>query len=219
MNSPATRRRNYMFRRATILVITLPLLLCLVETARAQGTHQFLGKPRDVPDQVTSRHGIRFNTNGYDNPKVNWVKKIRKWNKKGVPDSVIQEIIDYPGSPEAIGEWIDDAFDKVQKQFTDCGGTLALRAKQVSPAGLRVTIMPSAFYEPYYKVYVAGAYFPTSREIKVLNIYYTWGGPYKGWLRHARDLLEWEIGNFYAVETGVTPEPRPEGWPCNTPKN
>jgi len=51
----------------------------------------------------------------------------------------------------------------------------------------------------------------------VLNIYYTWGGENKGWLRHARDLLKWEMGNFLGAESGIMPEPRPKGWPCNAP--
>jgi hypothetical protein len=52
-----------------------------------------------------------------------------------------------------------------------------------------------------------------------MNIYYIWSGPNAGWLRHARDLIKWEIGNFFAAEVRVRPEPRPDGWPCNAPLN
>jgi hypothetical protein len=206
-----------MHRRAVLSLFALSLLVCFAGTARAQGTHQFLGEARPDADKITPRFGIRFNAQGFDNPSFNWEKKIKKWQKKAVPGTVIEEMLTFPGAPDAIPTWIDQAYDKVRSQFAECGGTLSQRASRVVSKNLKVTIMPSAFYEPYWKINVAGAYYPKSREIKVLNIYYIWSGPNKGWLRHAKDLLEWEIGNFMAVESGVQPEPRPKGWPCNAP--
>ena len=206
-----------MFKRITLAVLLLPLLFCLAGTARAQGGHMFLGDPRPVSDKYSSRFGIRYNTQGFDAPDFNWNQKIKKWKKKHVPDQVIEEMLTYPGDPEAIGRWVDDAFDKVRAQFMACGGTLAQRASRVSAKKLSVTIMPTAFYEPYWKIDVAGVYYPKTNEIKVLNIYYMWAGAHKGWLRHARDLIEWEMGNYFAMESGIQPEPRPTGWPCNMP--
>jgi hypothetical protein len=174
-----------------------------------------LGRPRAVPDQFTARHGIRYNTQGYDQPRARWEKKIRVWRANGVPESVIDDILSYPGSPDAIGQWIDDAFDQTLAQFTACEGPLADRARHVSPADLSVIIMPSAFIEPYYKVLVAGAYYPTPKQIKVLNIYYTWDGASRGWLRQARDLLVYEMANYFAIACGIEAEPRSAGWPCN----
>lgn len=200
-------------RRFGLLGLTA-LLLC-GSTAEAQGTYQFLGRPRAVPDQFTARHGIRYNTQGYDQPRAKWERKIRVWRANGVPESVIGDIMSYPGSPDAIGQWIDDAFDQALAQFTACGGPLADRARQVSAADLSVIIMPSAFFEPYYKVLVAGAYYPTPKQIKVLNIYYTWDGANRGWLRHARDLLVYEMANYFAIACGIEAEPRTAGWPCN----
>jgi hypothetical protein len=92
---------------------------------------------------------------------------------------------------------------------------LAERAAQVRTKGLRITIMPSAFWEPFYEVLVAGAYYPSKKEIKVLNIYYIWEGDNKGWLRHARDLLRFEMENYFAVACGIVPEPRTRDWPCD----
>lgn len=200
----------------TVWLLTGLLTIVLATSVNAQGTHEFLGSPREVPDQFTPKHGIRYNTQGYDQPEVNWKKKLKKWAKKSVPDSAIEEIMAFPGSPDTIGEWIDDAFDKVQAQFSACE-SLAKRAGRITGSDLRVTIMPSAFYIPVYDVLAAGAYYPTQREIKVLNIYYTWSGENKGWLRHARDLLVYEMANYFAVTIGIQPEPRPEGWPCNAP--
>jgi hypothetical protein len=184
-------------------------------SAKAQGYYQFLGPPREVADQFSPRHGIRYNTQGYDAPDVNWAKREGKLTKKGVPSYALNEMMQFPGASGAIGDWIDQAFDEVQAQFMKCGA-LSTRATRVSPNSLYVVIMPSAFFEPFYKVDVAGVYYPSTHEIKVLNIYYTWSGANTGWLRHARDLIKWEIGNFFATELGVQAEPRPDGWPCNS---
>ena len=193
------------------------LILLLAGAANAQGTHEFLGSAREVPDRFTEKYGIRYNTQGFDEPEVNWNKKLRKWEKKSVPESAIAEIMAFPGSPDAIGKWIDDAFDQVLAHFTECDGSLAKRASRISGSDLKVIIMPSAFYVPIYDVLAAGAYYPTPHQIRVLNIYYTWSGENKGWMRHARDLLVYEMGNYFAVTIGIEPEPRSTGWPCNAP--
>jgi hypothetical protein len=198
------------------LLLALPLLFC-VPSVKAQGYYEFLGEPRAVADSYSPKYHIRYNTQGYDAPDVNWKKRWGKLQKKGVPDYAITEMVNFPGSPDAIGQWIDEAYEYAQGQFSECGGVMAEHAKRVNPAGLYVVIMPSAFLEPYYKVDVAGVYYPSSRQIRVLNIYYTWSGANAGWLRHARDLLKWEMGNFFGVEMKVQPEPRAEGWPCNAP--
>jgi hypothetical protein len=199
------------------LLMTLVSLLFFVSTAEAQDTHQFLGPPREVPDKFTAKHGIRYNTQGYDEPQAKWKKKLRVWRQNDVPESIIEELLAFPGSPDAIGQWIDDAFDQTLAQFTACDGKLAARASKVSPSDVSVTIMPSAFFEPYYKILVAGAYYPTPNEIKVLNVYYIWDGPNKGWLRHAKDLLLYEMQNFFGVACGIQPEPRSTTWPCDAP--
>ena len=204
-----------MLRR--LISFTLASLLLCVSAAEAQDTHQFLGRPREVPDQFTPRHGIRYNTQGYDAPHAKWRKKIRIWRANDVPESIIEELLAYPGSPDAIGQWIDDAFDQSLALFTACDEKLAKRARRVSETDISVVIMPSASFEPYYKVLVAGAYYPTPKQIKVLNIYYIWEGEHKGWLRHARDLLVYEMQNYFAVTCGIQAEPRTPAWPCDAP--
>ena len=204
-----------MQRRFVLLM--LAALMLYVSTVEAQDTHQFLGQPREVPDRFTAKHGIRYNTQGYDVPKAKWKKKIETWREHNVPESVIDELMAFPGSPDAIGQWIDDAFDQTLAQFKACGGVLAKRARKVSKTDLSVVIMPSAFFEPYYKILVAGAYYPTPKQIKVLNIYYIWEGEHNGWLRHAKDLLLYEMQNYFGVAVGIQPEPRSSAWPCDAP--
>ena len=199
--------------RHSLVVLAFVLVLSFSGSANAQGYFEFLGSPQAVPDKFSPRFGIRYNTQGFDNPELNWKKRSARLARKGVPEFAINEMMNFPGSPDAIGEWIDEAFADVQSDFLKCGN-LASRAGRVSPHLLYVVIMPSAFFEPYYKVDVAGVYYPSTHQIKVLNIYYIWSGSNAGWLRHARDLIKWEIGNFFATEVGVQPEPRPNGWPC-----
>lgn len=202
--------------RRSVFILAFASLMLYAGSAKAQGYFEFVGSPRTVPDKFSPRHGIRYNTQGYDEPEVNWEKKMRKMQKKGVPEYAIEQIKQFPGGPDEIGKWIDEAFEDVQTQFLKCN-SLAGRAGGVSPSSLYVMIMPSAFFEPYYKVDVAGVYYPSTHQIKVLNVYYIWSGSYAGWLRHARDLIRWEMGNFFATELRVQAEPRPEGWPCNAP--
>ena len=200
-----------------ILVMALTAMALCVSTAQSQGTHQFLGKPRKVSDEFTAKHGIRYNTKGFDEPRTNWESKIQTWRENQVPEPIIEELLAFPGSPDAIGRWIDDAFDQALAQFTACGGKIAKRARKVSTTELSIVIMPSAFFEPYYQVLVAGAYYPTPKQIKVLNIYYIWEGQNKGWLRHARDLLVYEMQNYFGVACGIQPEPRTAAWPGDAP--
>lgn len=200
--------------RVSVFILAIGMMFFYAGSVKAQGYYEFLGSPRSVEDKFSPIHGIRYNDQGYDEPDVNWNKRTRKVAKKGVPEYALNEMIQFPGGPNAIGEWIDQAFDEVQAQFKRCG-SLANRASSVSPASLYVVIMPSAFFEPYFKVDVAGVYYPSTHVIKVLNIYYICDGPNQGWLRHARDLIKWEMGNFFATELGVQAEPRPDGWPCN----
>ena len=210
--APRLKDRKIMMTKG-IFPLALISLFLFAGSASAQGYFEFLGSPRSVPDKYSPKYGIRYNTQGYDEPDVNWNKKLKKMAKKDVPEFVVNEMMQYPGGPDEIGKWIDNAFEQVQSDFMKCG-SLAGRARSVSPRSLYITIMPTAFLEPYYKVDVAGAYYPSSHQIKVLNIYYIWDGSNAGWLRHARDLIKWEIGNFFATEVGVVPEPRPAGWPC-----
>ena len=205
-----------MIRRSVFILACVSLML-LGGSVKAQGYYEFLGSPRSTPDKFSPRYGIRYNTQGYEEPDVNWNKRAAKLARKGVPDYAINEMMLFPGGPDQIGVWIDEAFADVQTQFSKCG-SLAGRAGRVSPGLLNVVIMPSAFFEPYYKVDVAGVYYPSTHQINVLNIYYIWSGPNAGWLRHARDLIKWEIGNFFATEVGVQPEPRAAGWPCTAAK-
>ena len=200
-------------KRAIILFVPL-IALALCIQANAQGYYEFLGAPRAVPDQVTQKYSIRHNTQGFDNPIDHNIKKMEK---KGASTFAIQEVLVFPGTPDAFSTWIDDAFDQTMAEFTACGGDLAQKASRVSPQNVYVVIEPSAFFVPEAGYACAGVYYPDRHEIHVLNIYYTWGGQYNGWLRNAKDLLKWEMENYFAMEVGIQPEPRTPHWPADAP--
>ena len=88
-------------KRAVLLLLALPLVLC-VSSANAQGDFKFLGNTRQVQDQFSPKYHIRYNTQGFDQPRPNWSKKIAKMQKKKVPEYAINEILQFPGSPDAI---------------------------------------------------------------------------------------------------------------------
>jgi hypothetical protein len=200
--------------KGCLLATAAFIFLAICGDAKAQGYYQFLGAATVVPDQTSLRNGVRYNTQGFDAPQTHSVKKMIQ---KGAPDSAVEAVKNFPGNTAAFSTWVDDAFDQTKKEFTDCGGQLANKALQVSAHAVYVIIEPSAFFIPELGYAVAGAYFPDSNQIRVLNVYYTWSGANKGWLRQSKDLLKWEMENYFAVQTGIQAEPRTANWPCDAP--
>lgn len=197
------------------ILLGLPLIsILMVPNAYGQGYYRFLGDPVTVPDQTSPRFGIRYNTQGFDNPTVH---RTDKMIKKGAAQCDVDAVENFPGTANAFPQWIDDAYLQTRQEFNACGGALAANLSTVSPKPLYITIEPTGFYVPELGYAVAGAYFPSTHEIKVLNIYYTWSGANNGWLRQSSDLLKWEMENYFATELNIQAEPRTEHWPCDAP--
>lgn len=178
----------------------------------------YLGEGSIVPDQRTPVYQIVYNDGGFSEP-INWNKRVKKLAIKGVAPSVILKLHEAWGDePAPIGEWIDKAWEETRNLFTACPGSVRDKAEKVQPSRLsRVVIMPSVFPVPNSTSgFTAGAFYPDSRIIKVVNIY----PQSDGWIRHAKDLLTWECGNFFSLECGIKPEDpngpagRPVSWPC-----
>lgn len=182
---------------------------------------QYLGAAESVPDAFTPVYGIRYNSNGFQNP-INWAKREKKLVRKGVPYDVVQQIrMMWDGSQ--IPAWIDDAFAANQELFTACKTSVGDKARGVKPTSFKVTIEPTVIRTSYSSSgYALGMWSPDRRQIQVVNIY-----PTPGWMRFAKDLLVWEIGNLFSHDCGVVaedPDPkntnggRPYGWPCSGPR-
>jgi hypothetical protein len=187
----------------------------MISQARAQGYYEFLGEARQVPDQQSKTYGITYNTQGFDKPTVH---NTAKMTKKGAPSYDVQAVQEFPGAPDAFSQWVDGAFEQTREEFIDCGGSLSVAATSVSPKGVRIVIESSGFFVPQLGYPVASVYYPATHEIHSLNIYYTWTGANVGWLRNAKDLLKWEMENYFATEIGIQAEPRTPKWPCDAPR-
>ena len=196
--------------RKAILLLIMPMLLALADTARAQNLIEFLGPKYSNRIKFSPKYRIQYRDNGLSNPLEHRSKKAKK---RGAPKPVLDAIRDFPGSPDAIGNWIDEAFDEAVASFSKCGGALARFARVVSPSGLLggVTIEPTIWFEPALDSYLAGGYYPSTRSIRVVGIYYGTTGDY----RHAKSLLVWEMKNHFATLAGIESEPFSPDWPCD----
>lgn len=197
-----------MFRKAPFLFIALMLMSFAIEI-KAQSPVKFLGPKQSAEIKYSPKYHIPYNDNGFSEPQK---RKWKEARKRGAASFVTDEINIFPGKPDAIGQWIDEAWDEAVASFKKCGGALASFASGMSPSGLTggVSIEPTIWYEPALKSYLAGGYYPDSRSIKVVNIYYGTTGDY----RHARLLLKWEMKNHFAFLAGIQSEAYAPDWPC-----
>jgi len=191
-----------------LLVGPLMLFFCPASVF-AQSYFEFLGPGYGDEIKHSPKYGIAYRDNGFDNPILRAKKQAKK---RGAPAWILDEIRAFPGSPDAIGTWIDEAFDQARDSFTKCGGRLAEFAARVTPASLSggVRIEATIWYEPALNAILAGGYYPDTRSIRVVNIYYGTTGNY----RHARPLLVWEMKNHFGTLAGIQSEPVAADWPC-----
>lgn len=178
--------------------------------AQGQSYTEYLGRKRPGPTKYSPKYLIPYKDNGFSEPRR---RRWKRAQKLGAPASVINEINAFPGSSDAIGRWIDEAYDEAVASFTRCGGRLAEFASRMTPGTLAggVSIESTVWFEPALQIYVAGAYYPSTRSIRVLNLYYSTRGDY----RHARNLLRWEMKNHFGALAGLRSEPYDPNWPCN----
>jgi hypothetical protein len=199
-----------MYKRHFLLLQIVSVLLACNAAANAQSYYEFLGPAHSDDVKFSPKYGIPYKDNGFDNPLR---RRLKRAKKRGAPGWVLDEIKLFPGSPDGIGVWIDEAFDDAIAAFSKCGGQLAAFASHVSPLTLSggVNIESTIWYEAALNSYLAGGYYPSTRSIRVVNIYYGSTGDY----RHARLLLRWEMKNHFAFLSGIKSEPFAPDWPCN----
>lgn len=199
-----------MLKRVVLLIICQLVLLVYAGAASAQSYFEFLGPAHDEQVKYSPKYGIPYKDHGFDDPLS---RRRKKAKKRGAPWWVLEEISIFPGSPDGIGQWIDEAFDEARASFQKCGGGLADFASRVTPASLSggVSIESTIWYEPALRTILAGGYYPETRSIRVVNIYYGTTGDY----RHARLLLVWEMKNHFGTLAGIQSEPVAPNWPCS----
>lgn len=191
------------------LLLACAVVCFLANAASAQTPIEYLGPKYDGTVKRSPKYQIPYRDNGFSVP-LN--RKAKKAMRRGAAPEIVREIKLFPGSPEAIGQWVDEAWDEALAAFTTCGGPLADFARRLQPTTLAggVEIESTIWYEPSLKSYLAGGYYPLTRSIKVVNIYYGTTGDY----RHARLLLRWEMKNHFAFLAGIKSEPTTVDWPC-----
>ena len=206
----ADSQGELMSKRILVLLMGQLVLFVCAASVSAQSYFEFLGPGYSDQVKYSPKYGIPYRDNGFDDPLARAKKQARK---RGAPGWVLDEIKIFPGEPDAIGKWIDEAFDQARDSFTNCGGRLADFASRVTPASLSggVSIEPTIWYEPALKAILAGAYYPDTQSIRVVNIYYGTTGDY----RHARPLLVWEMKNHFGTLAGIQSEPLAPDWPCS----
>lgn len=197
-----------MIKRVQLLFVCAALCLAVNATS-AQTPLEFLGPKYDDTVKLSPKYHIPYRDNGFADPLERRAKKARK--RGAVPD-IVTEFKIFPGSPEAIGQWVDEAWDEAVAVFAKCGGQRAAFARNLSPTSLTggVEIESTIWYEPSLQSYLAGGYYTASRSIHVVNIYYGTTGDY----RHARLLLRWEMKNHFAFLAGINSEATTADWPC-----
>lgn len=196
-------------RKAQWLLVCAVVCL-LTDAASAQTPLEYLGPKHDDTVKLSPKYKIPYRDNGFADPLE---RKAKKAIKRGASSEVAREIRIFPGSPDAIGQWVDEAWDDAVAAFTKCGGRLADFGKSIQPASLTggVEIASTIWYEPSLQSYLAGGYFQATRSIRVVNIYYGTTGDY----RHARLLLRWEMKNHFAFLAGLKSEATTDDWPCH----
>ena len=196
-------------RNARSLLVCAAVCL-LASAASAQTPLEYLGPKYDNTVKLSPKYKIPYRDNGFADPLERRAKKAKK---RGAAPEIGNEIKLFPGSADAIGQWVDEAWDEAVAAFTKCGGWLADFGGSLSPTSLRggVEIASTIWYEPSLKSYLAGGYFESTRAIRVVNIYYGTTGDY----RHARLLLRWEMKNHFAFLAGIKSEATTADWPCH----
>jgi hypothetical protein len=196
-------------KKAQLLFLCAVVCL-LANAASAQNLVEFLGPKYDSTVKLSPKYRIPYRDNGFATPLE---RRAKKAIKRGAPPIIVEEIRLFPGSPDAIGQWVDEAWDEAVATFMKCGGALAQFAAQLSPTTLTggIEVESTIWYEPSLQAYLSGGYYPATHSIRVVNIYYGTTGDY----RHARLLLRWEMKNHFAYLAGLTSEPTTPDWPCH----
>src|ERR1044072_3762116 len=135
-----------MLRKAPFLFIAI-IVLSAASTALAQSPYKFLGPKKKTEIKYSPKYRIPYNDNGFSDPAK------RKWKqaaKRGAQGFVIEEIQIFPGTPEAIGEWIDEAGEEAVASFKKWGGPRAEFAEGMTLWSRKggVSTQPTIWYEP-----------------------------------------------------------------------
>lgn len=191
----------------------LPVCLILASPFMARAQFRYFGPGSYGSVKTTPKWGIPYDDGNFQAARPKAITKgMRRLNLLNAPQREIDYYLSYPQTDIAAS--IDGAYDRALATFTDCGGSLADRARAVDPARYFVLVEPTIWQTPSSPTgWAAGETIPSTRLIRVVNYYFSESMHQLQWFP---DLIVWEQLNHIAIETGVNGEhgssPR---WPCD----
>lgn len=200
----------------TILVVFFIMIPAASSQAQAIEFWAFLGEcEMNQAVQQTSMYRISYKANGFDKARKNRVRKtIMQMQSRGASHLIpeFEEFAHQMTKENAIPRWIDEAYARIVMRWLSVGDyklpgaslTCAEVAQRFNPSSLLVNVEDVPFQVQGYgpNFYAAGT--TDGHIIRVLNVNAEGflSNPQQSSLRRFDALVEWEIGNSFALFAG-----------------
>jgi hypothetical protein len=204
-----------LFTRSIPLVF-FTLIFATSTQAQAIEFWAFLGEcDMNQAVQQTSMYNISYKANGFDRTRKNRVRKtIVQMESRGASHliSEFEEFANQMTKENAIPRWIDEAYARTVERWLSVGDyklpgarlTCAEVASRFNPSSLLINVEEVPFQVQGYgpNFYAAGT--TDGHIIRVLNVNAEGflSDPQNANLRRFDALVEWEIGNSFALFAG-----------------
>jgi hypothetical protein len=211
--------RIFMPRRLSITsIIAVFFALIFTASTQAQAVEfwAFLGEcDMNQTVQQTSMYNISYKANGFDRARKNRVRKtIAQMEARGASHLIsgFEEFARQMTKENAIPRWIDEAYARTVIRWLSVGDyrlpgaklTCAEVAQRFNPSSLLINVEEVPFQVQGYgpNFYAAGT--TDGHLIRVLNVNAEGflSDPQHANLRRFDSLVEWEIGNSFALFAG-----------------
>jgi hypothetical protein len=200
----------------TIPLVFFIMIFAVSTQAQAIEFWAFLGEcDMNQAVQQTSMYNIPYKANGFDKARKNRVRKtIMQMQSRGASHLIpeFEEFARQMTKENAIPRWIDEAYARIVMRWLAVGDyklpgarlTCAEVAQQFNPSSLLVNVEEVPFQVQGYgpDFYAAGT--TDGHIIRVLNVNAEGflSNPQNANLRRFDALVEWEIGNSFALFAG-----------------
>jgi hypothetical protein len=190
-----------------------PLLFALTLPVLSEAQVRYLGPGEYSETYLTPRYQIPWQGDFTGVAQRRLHKSLTRLDSLAAPDNAKSDLVSYPAAN--VSEWIDSGYEAALQKFTDCGGTLADKARAVDPGGYFVQVRPTIWQTGASNTgWAAGETLPAQRLIGVVCYYFSEALHEEQWLP---GLIAWEEMNHLAAETGVRGEPgSSKNWPCDS---
>lgn len=199
-------------------LLTIFFVLMFVVSTQAQAIQfwAFLGDC-DANDAIKQSplYNISYQASGFDRPRKNRVRKtIAQMRARGASHLIadFEAFANQMTKENAIPRWIDEAYGRIVERWSSVGNyqlpgakmSCAEVVRRFNPASLLIKVEDVPFQVPGYPpgFYAAGT--TDGHTIRALNINADGfiSDPQHASLRRFDALVEWEIGNSFALFAG-----------------